>query len=157
MSQRSIFIYGLIVLAVVLLAIRLWIVNGPEFQRDAPTGQPRALPIGFERVIELRANEPGWKAVGSGPLTIKAEGTIDIGGLQTAPDDNRWAGDARALVRGLPYGMLVAKIGETGEPFRVGKMAQVAMKDVVYLAINDADYSDNSGSYTVTLIGGTKY
>jgi len=52
---------------------------------------------------------------------------------------------------------LLARIGENGKPFKVGVRAQIAAKENIYLAINDGDRSDNSGSYIVTLTGGNKY
>ena len=157
MTQRTIFIYGLIAVALVLFAIRIWLVNPPEPVAESQPVATRTLPEGTDRALELRANEPGWKAVGRGPITIKAAGMVDIGGMQAAPDDQKRPGDDKALVPDLPYGMLVGKVGENGPAFRIGKLAQIAMKETVYLAINDADYSDNSGAYMITLTGGTKY
>ena len=154
--QRNIFIYGLVVLAVLLFAVRMWVVNLPEPMTSSNV-RVHPLAIDAQRLTEIRGNEPGWKAIGRGPITIEARGTIDIGGMETSPDDEKRPGDEKALVPTLPYGMLVGKIGENGTPFRIGKRAQVAMKENVYIAINDADHSDNSGSYTIKLTGGTKY
>jgi hypothetical protein len=155
MNQRTIFIYGLLLAALALFAFRVWFVNVPE-----PISGPspaKEIPVDADRIVEIPANQPGWRAVGRGPMRISADGLVDLGGFRAFPDDTRRPGDANALVPSLPYGMLVGKVGENGEPFRIGKKAQVAMKETVFLAINDSDYSDNTGSYSVTLTGGTKY
>jgi hypothetical protein len=156
--QRTIFIYGVVVLAFGLFVVKMFLVNSPE--SEPPKPQPeyeKPLEQDAERVIAIKADEPGWKPIGRGPIRITADGTVDIGGLMTAPDDKQRPGDDKAFVPQLPYGRLVAKIGENGAPFSIGKRAQVAKKEIVYVAINDSDYSDNSGSYIVTVVGGNKY
>lgn len=67
------------------------------------------------------------------------------------PDDTKRKGDEKALAPRLPYGMLIGKIGENGQPFRIGVWNKISVKDTVYLAINDDDHSDNSGSYRITI------
>jgi len=160
MQLRTIFIYGLVVLAVFLIIVRMWLVNGPDQQAasDMPVNlQPTPLNVDENRVIELQANET-WRLVGKGPLRFRASGTVDLGnGLHTVPNDKQRPGDSKALAPDLPYGTLIAKVGENGLPFKIGNIAQIAASDVIYLAVNDADRSDNSGFYTVTLTGGTKY
>ena len=159
MQIRTIFLYGLVVLAFFLFAVRMWLVNGPKTadEPEIAKAQPTALPTDEVRVIELNANEP-WKLVGIGPLRITATGTVDLGnGLRTVPNDEKRKGDASTTAPDLPYGTLVAKVGENGKPFKIGIRGQIAAKDNIYLAINDGDRSDNSGSYVVTLMGGTKY
>ena len=156
--QRTIFLYGLVIAAVGLFAEQMLLVNAAE--PDPPKPQPeyeKPLDQDAERVIAINANGPGWKPVGRGPMRITADGTIDIGGLKTMPGDKKRPGDDKALAPKLYYGALICKIGENGQPFFIGNHGQVASKDVVYLAINDSDYSDNSGSYIVTVVGGNKY
>lgn len=155
MSQRDLFIYGLIALAVLLFVVRLWLVNHPE--ADVQEQQPvvQALPVddleeGDQRTIQLPADDPAWKPIGRGPLMITATGTVDLGGIRTVANDEKRPGDDKALVPSLPYGTLVGRIGENGKPFKLGVRAQVAQHDVFYLNINDSDYADNSGAYTVT-------
>jgi hypothetical protein len=155
MTQRDIFIYGLVALALLLFAVRLWLVNDPQAEQ-APPVIVQSLPAdnlddGDERTIQLPANDAAWKPVGRGPLIIIATGKVDLGGVQTTPDDTKRPGDDKALVPSLPYGTLVGRIGENGKPFKIGIRAQVAQRDVLYLNVNDADYTDNSGAYTVTL------
>jgi hypothetical protein len=148
MSQRTIFIYGLIVLAVFLFAVRMWLVNSVDEPENLAASVQQD---GLERLMHIRADRREWISVGRGPLMIRAEGSIDIGGRTAMPDDDKLAGDSAALAPELPYGALVGKVGSTGRPFKVGRLSQVAMKEEIFLAINDADYSDNIGSYTVRL------
>ena len=156
--QRTIFLYGLVVAAIGLFAMKMLVVNAPEPGRPKPLPEyERPLEQDTERVIAINANEPGWKPIGKGPIRMTADGTVDLGGLKTQPDDKQRPGDERVLVPRFPYGRLLAKYGENGNPFSVGKRAQFAQKEVVYVAINDSDYSDNSGAYIVTVIGGNKY
>jgi hypothetical protein len=159
MQIRTIFIYGLFVLAVALIGIRLWLVNGPEAQQTSSVVSTAPTPLASDeqRIIELQANE-NWRLIGKGPIRIRASGTADLGGgLKTAPNDEQKPGDETALAPDLPYGTLVARIGENGKPFKIGISGQINAREPVYLAINDGDRSDNSGFYTVTLTGGTKY
>jgi hypothetical protein len=155
MTQRDIFIYGLCALALLLFAVRLWLVNDSKAEQEPPV-IVQSLPAenlddGDDRTIQLPANDAAWKPVGRGPLIITATGRIDLGGMRTTPDDKKRPGDDKALVPSLPYGTLVGRIGENGKPFKIGIRAQVAQRDVLYLNVNDADYTDNSGTYTVTL------
>jgi len=159
MQFRTIFIYGLIVLAILLFVVKMWLVNGPEPASNTANSRPEAtvIPNDEEQVIELNANE-NWRLVGKGPMRIKSTGTVDLGnGLKTVPNDEQRKGDSNALAPDLPYGTLVARIGENGKPFKIGIRGQIAAKENVYLAINDSDRSDNSGAYIVTLTGGNKY
>jgi hypothetical protein len=156
--QRTIFLYGLVIVAFGLFVVKMLLVNGPEPEQPQPQPESaKPLERDAERVIALNANEPGWKPVGRGPMRITADGAIDIGGLKTGPGDKKRPGDDKALAPKLPYGALICRIGEQGQPFFIGNHGQVASKEIVYLAINDSDYSDNSGSYIVTIIGGNKY
>jgi len=156
--QRTIFLYGLVVVALGLFAVKMLLVNAPESEPLKPQPEnEKPLEPDAERIIAINANAPGWKPVGRGPMRITASGTIDLGGLKTPPGGmKRPAGD-KALAPNLNYGALLCKIGENGQPFFIGTRGQVASKEIVYLAINDSDYSDNSGSYIVTVIGGNKY
>lgn len=156
--QRTIFLYGIVILAFGLFVVRMWLVNSPETEQpEPPPAYEKPIEVDAERMIEIRADQSGWMPVGRGPFRITADGKINIGGLETAPDDKQRPGDANALVPKFPYGRLVAKYGENGTPFSIGRRAQFPQQEVVYLAINDSDYSDNSGTYIVTIIGGTKY
>jgi hypothetical protein len=155
MTVKAIFGTGLLILAVFLIGVRMWIVNLPEDSAPEQPAPPKLyLDEGEQRVIEIYANQPGWTLVAHGPVKLESYGLIDVGGLESDPRGNvNRPGDAKALVPRLPYGALVAKIGEKGEPFAIEWYTQVSMKEMVYVAINDADYSDNSGSYTLIATG----
>jgi hypothetical protein len=150
-TQRRIFVYGLVFLAFCLVAIRIWLVNSRD--EDNLSGQAGDMDR-KDRSIQIQADHGDWVAIGRGPMLIRAEGTINLGGGHiAAPDDNRLPGNANALVPNLPLGVLVGKIGGSGEPFKIGRISQIAMTDVVYLAINDSDHSDNSGAYIIKISG----
>ena len=56
----------------------------------------------------------------------------------------------------LPCWPLVARIG-SGPPFEVGTSARSPPQGRLYLGVNDGDFSDNSGQWTVTIkIGGVR-
>jgi hypothetical protein len=155
MSVKAIFGIGLVILAVLLIGVRMWIVNVPEETASEPPPPPKLyLDEGEQRIVEIQANQPGWTLVAHGPVKLESYGLINVGGLESDPRGNvTRPGDAKVLVPRLPYGALVAKIGEKGEPFAIEWYAQVSMKEMVYVAINDAEYSDNSGSYTLIATG----
>jgi hypothetical protein len=99
MTQRSILINGIIVLALLLFGVRMWLVNAPEPVNDGiKIQQMEDLADGAERTIQFAADQAGWKAIGKGPLIIRSSGTIDIGGQRTVPDDKVRPGDEKALV-----------------------------------------------------------
>lgn len=106
-----------------------------------------ALPGSFD----LYANQPRWQPIGRGPLSITAAGTINFGGQTATPGASKTIGGQTALAPGVPLGILVAKIGETGEPFKCGIGCKISAKDTVYVAINDFDHDDNTGFYVVTI------
>ncbi len=161
MTQRSIFINGFIILVVGLFLVRMWLVNQPQVE-DKPISATESLPAqnldeGDERTLEISAAESGWKPIGRGPLIITATGKLSLGGQQTVPNDDKHPGDEKALVPALPYGTLLGRIGENGKPFKIGVKAQIGQQQTIYLAINDSNYSDNSGTYTVTVKRGYKH
>jgi hypothetical protein len=53
-----------------------------------------------------------------------------------------------------PTGAIIAKVGKRGEPFYVGDDKapfQISHKGNLYIGVNDFDFSDNSGQFTVTI------
>ena len=158
MSVRAIFGIGLVILAVCLVGVRMWIVNAPEDKPVEPPPPPKLyLDAGEQKMMEINATEPGWTLVAHGPVTIESYGLINVGGLDSDPRGNvNRPGDAHTIVPNLPYGALLAKVGEDGQPFAVEWYAQISMRDMVYVAINDSDYTDNSGSYTIAVTGGRR-
>jgi hypothetical protein len=51
-------------------------------------------------------------------------------------------------------GALIAKVGEFGEPFSVGSLAEFdsGAEGVLYLGVNDSRFTDNDGSLDVTVV-----
>ena len=101
-----------------------------------------------DNVINFPANREGWQSIGSGTFTLNVSGQIDIGGVIVSPKGWSKLGDDTALVAGLPFGAIIAKIGN-GKPFLVGDNYKFDTQEQVYIAINDSDYSDNTGSFKV--------
>jgi hypothetical protein len=136
----------------------------PEFrvsQVDAQSGipnnsSPSANPASTkipDRTINYPATRTGWYLIGSGKFRLKVNGEINIGGnVILTPEGWSKLGDHTAFVRGLPFGGVIAKIGN-GTPFLVGYEANFDTQEKVYIAINDSTYSDNTGSFTVRIIG----
>ena len=158
MSVRTIFAVGLVVLGVSLGGVRMWIVNTPEEKPVEPPPPPKLyLDAGEQKMMEVNATERKWTLVAHGPITIQSYGLINVGGLDSDPRGNvNRPGDANTIVPNLPYGALLAKVGENGQPFAVEWYAQISMREMIYVAINDSDYSDNTGTYTVVVTGGRK-
>ena len=53
-----------------------------------------------------------------------------------------------------PTGAIIARVGKRGEPFYVGDDKapfQISQKGDLFIGINDFDFSDNSGQFTVTI------
>lgn len=102
--------------------------------------------------IEIPGNRSGWQLIGKGPLAINAVGKINCGGHEALPGRSDALAPDGSPAPGLPQGILLAKIGETGKPFKCGGVCKIAAKDNIYLGINDSDYGDNSGAYNVTVL-----
>ena len=115
----------------------------------APAAESRVTATG---TFDLAGNEAGWQAVGRGPVAIMASGRVDLGGgvTSTPMGTGSSAGEGSPAPE-LPQGMLLAKIGLDGKPFKCHTICRVAVRDNIYLTINDTDYTDNSGAYTVTI------
>ena len=122
----------------------------PSFETAKTVEAEPAIPV--NGTIEIQANQPGWRLIGKGPLAINANGTINYGGHEAVPGKSDTIAPEGAPAPGLPQGILLAKIGETGKPFKCGGVCKIAFKDNIYLAINDTDYADNTGAYNVTIL-----
>ena len=101
--------------------------------------------------LEILGNQSGWQLIGKGPLAINAVGKINVGGHEALPGKSDTLAPDGSPAPGLPQGILLAKIGETGKPFKCGGVCKIAAKDNIYLGINDSDHRDNSGGYNVTV------
>jgi hypothetical protein len=101
-------------------------------------------------MVPSSSTQPVAICTGKQVCEVRVEGRINYGG--------RWA-DANttvdpaaydSLAPGIPFGTLVGKVGKNGAWFQVGGSRIIENHgDTVYLMVNDSDYKDNSGSYTV--------
>lgn len=119
--------------------------------KSSPTKTP-------DKVFALPATRSGWVPIGNGDFTIEASGEIDFGGVKSTPQGSSIVGQdpldeitqGQVLASSLPYGALIGKIGH-GKPFLVGYRHTFHAQQQVYIAINDSNYSDNTGSYTIRI------
>jgi hypothetical protein len=100
--------------------------------------------------ITLQGNDSTWHSVGTGTFTLEVTGGIDYGGGNVAgPNGSLKMGDQTALVEGVPFGAVVARIGNS-KPFLVGSSHKFNTSEQVFIAINDSYYDDNKGEYIIT-------
>jgi hypothetical protein len=125
--------------------------RGPRGQRDMTVDVP-GNSRGTDTRIDVRAGDP---------ITISATGTITAGRRvgDVGPDGSRSPGigiNARP-VPSAGVGALIAYIrmanGQLSPPYLIGSnlTTSVPMDGRLILAINDDDYSDNSGSFSVRI------
>ncbi|MBV9214944.1 MAG: hypothetical protein JO053_02110 [Acidobacteria bacterium] len=145
----------LIGVGVLLLAFGVYLVvrttsNVPgTTANNANTVNAASTPNDIQ-TITFDARNGGWRSIGNGPFTVSASGIIDYGGEKATPDNSPRMGDKTAPLAGVPFGVLIGRVGN-GKPIKVGSFYRFDTTETVYLAINDSDYSDNSGSYTITI------
>ena len=149
---------------------------GPEYGRDSGTRTRDRNPIDRnndrnrgprEMTIDVpgtsRGTDSGFDVRSGDQITITASGTITAGRRvgQVGPEGARSTGFGSVVnARPLPtagVGALIAYIrdtnGQMSQPFLVGPSltTTVPMDGRLILAINDDDYSDNSGSFSVRI------
>ena len=119
-----------------------------EHSIDVPANSSRGVDTG----IDVRAGDP---------ITISASGTIVAGSRigSVGPDGGRSSGFGSVVnTRPLPsagVGALIAYIrmanGQLSPPYLVGSnlSSSVPMDGRLILAVNDDNYNDNSGSFSV--------
>ena len=110
-----------------------------------------------------RGTDSGFEVRSGDQITITASGTVTAGRRvgQVGPEGARSTGFGSVVnARPLPtagVGALIAYIrdanGQMGQPFLVGPSltTTVPMDGRLILAVNDDDYSDNSGSFSVRI------
>jgi hypothetical protein len=113
-----------------------------------------ALPRNGDGSISFPASDAGWHPIGQGRFSLRIAGWIDYGGQQATPDGSgltaKETDSPRAKAPGIDLGVLIAKIGPTGQPFKVGSYREFnSGTETVYIAINDSYYGDNTGAYTI--------
>jgi hypothetical protein len=89
-------------------------------------------------------------------LTVSASGTVfvnstlscDPGGLRDRPDY-----DMYEVMACAPHAALIAKVGESGAAFLIGRSESVAAPadGRLYLGVNDNDVSNNSGAFAAAV------
>jgi hypothetical protein len=126
-------------------------VSTPSSIVSTPSSTPESKPVATSRSFNLPVNQSGWQRVGSGKFSFSASGTIDYGGETANPDTSIRLGDDTAIAPGIPFGTIVGKIGGNGRPFKVGSIYKFNTEEDVYIAINDSNYTDNSGHYVITI------
>jgi hypothetical protein len=114
-----------------------------------PTEKP--VTLAKARTSIISANVKYWRLIGSGTFTLKIEGSINYGGSdRTVTTESRInLGDKDALAPGIPFGVMVGKIGEKGEPFQLFSTYKYDGNENLYIALNDSYYGDNTGQYIV--------
>jgi hypothetical protein len=131
-----------------------------RYRDDRDLGSPdRGRPSGLrEREIEVRANA-AWtptniEARTGQDLWFESRGEIRWGpGRKDGPEGE--GGSPRNAARPIPSrpgAALIGKIGESGDPFFIGKDSgpiQVRGRGTLFLGINDDYLLDNTGSFRV--------
>ncbi len=114
-----------------------------------------------ETTIKVPGNQP-WTDTGitvsqGEAVSFSASGQVTwiAGRPPVGPDgtmvNSHWEG--RYPIRSRGVGALIGRIGPSGQPFAIGSNASITMpaSGELYLGINDSDFSDNGGGYTVQM------
>jgi hypothetical protein len=145
MMKRTLFLLGVIVLAAYAMAALLGFGRGALVRQEALHGP---------RIYAYR----GWQSLG---LFVKQGDRIDIqaqGSWLYTPDEYhgpeghaRYPAPPFYPLPGVAGGALIGRIGETGQPFLVGRRTSwFAERDgLLYLRIDDDLLGDNEGSVAV--------
>src|SRR5581483_10908635 len=111
-----------------------------------------ALPVSAaDRITISASGSAGYGFEGAAPCvgapTTHPDGSRFLGSTNCGPKD-----DPNATLSGQAIGLLIARIG-TGAWFAVGTFRNIkaTVDGTLTLAYNDSSYSDNSGSYSVTV------
>lgn len=90
-----------------------------------------------------------WTKVCDTDCTLSVSGEVDYGGEVANPESSPRMADKTAKASGIYFGVLIAKIGD-GRPFKVGyKQTIKSGGKPVSVIVNDSDYRNNKGSFTV--------
>jgi hypothetical protein len=145
-----------LILLIVLPLLALCVFT--KLARSGPGGTIQRADLAEKRVYAYR----DWQSVGvilhgGDRFTIKAEGEwlyTPIGDYN-GPEGHKtyWAPDFYPLPGGPRAGCLIGRIGESGQPFYVGRRyVSMAVSDgTLYLRINDDILSDNRGALAVVV------
>jgi hypothetical protein len=86
---------------------------------------------------------------GTGDIMIAATASSGVGGSPAVTSPN-----SRYPVQRAPVGALIGRVGTNGTPFEIGTNTAPVMMPlagVLFLGINDDNFDDNTGSYTVNV------
>jgi hypothetical protein len=111
--------------------------------------------------IQVDARQP-WSDSGltvrqGEQLSFRAAGQIQYAANRrdtTGPNGNAASRRAEFPASGAPVGALIGKIDQGGAPFVIGSQAQpIAMpaSGHLYIGVNDSNFGDNNGAYSVTI------
>lgn len=138
--------------------------SGSDFPSDRRSGRT------LERTITVQGNEArgvdtGVEVRSGDQVTITATGSVTAGqrvGVVSADGARTGASSIFGVSRrpvpnagvGALIGYLLSPTGQQSQPFLVGtQLTLTAQSDgTLYLLINDDDYGDNSGSFTVRIV-----
>jgi hypothetical protein len=145
-----------LILLIVLPLLALCVFT--RLARSGPGGTIQRADLAEKRVYAYR----DWQSVGvilhgGDRFTIKAEGEwlYTPVGDYNGPEGHKtyWAPDFYPLPGGPRAGCLIGRIGESGQPFYVGRRyVSTAVSDgTLYLRINDDILGDNQGALTVVV------
>lgn len=114
---------------------------------DSPVNPPPALQ---SNEVAVAGTSDQWVTVCNTDCTLSVRGQVDYGGEVANPDSSPRLGDKTAKATGIPFGVLIARVGN-GKPFKVGSLRTIKSGGkAVSIAINDSDFRDNKGAYIVT-------
>lgn len=111
--------------------------------------------------VNVPGNQP-WTATNvtvkrGDHIRVNASGSINVNSaMSSGPDGNPAAtvGSSRYPIANAPNGALIARIGN-GRPFLLGAPPEpisMTANGQLFLGINDDNFSDNGGNYSVTII-----
>ncbi|MGD0207442.1 MAG: hypothetical protein ABSC89_07550 [Verrucomicrobiota bacterium] len=131
-----------------------------------PTNRIQNLPASFQLAANIVWYDTGIDLTNGQTITINASGTVTVGALIPAYNNETPAGRPELTGTTRPGGALVApglapwslvgRIGSSGKPFEIGTSKTFTASDSgrLYLSVNDNWFPDNSGSWNVTVTGG---
>lgn len=113
--------------------------------------QPAHVP---EQTITIPANSSQQFSVCAGReiCIVRVEGRINYGGRWADANTTNDPAAYNSLAPGIPFGTLVGKVGSNGAWFQVGSSRTIQnYGETVFFAVNDSDYTDNKGEYSVKI------
>jgi hypothetical protein len=141
-----------------------------NFHTAAIPNLPKVAPRTLPAMIQLPANvewfDTGVALCAGDGVTISASGDVYVGALPDLRLDYETPDGSPIVTTGDPQfpmpfvapgfvpWSLVGKMGTNGQPFQAGSRCTVIapIAGELYLSVNDDNFTDNSGSWLVTII-----